>query len=83
MPTDDSGDASFNSLWIELDQPIKMLHKYVTELRELKRKKKEARAVLGSMRIHAVEGQDEHFEIVKVERIHPSTGEVLGGYYNE
>lgn len=31
----------------------------------------------------AVEGQDEHFEIVKVERIHPSTGEVLGGYYNE
>lgn len=53
MPTDDSGDASFNYLWIELDQPIKMLHKYVTELRELKRQKKEARSVLGSMRIHA------------------------------
>jgi anion-transporting ArsA/GET3 family ATPase len=31
----------------------------------------------------AVQGQDVHFEIVKVERIHPITGKVLGGFYNE
>jgi hypothetical protein len=31
----------------------------------------------------AVEGQDELAKIVKVERIHPTTGEVLGGIYHE
>jgi hypothetical protein len=31
----------------------------------------------------AVEGQDELAKIVKVERIHPKTGEVLGGIYHE
>ena len=31
----------------------------------------------------AVEDLDGKSEVVKVERIHPSTGEVLGGYYNE
>ena len=31
----------------------------------------------------AVEDLDEQSAIVKVERIHPSTGEVLGGFYNE
>jgi hypothetical protein len=30
----------------------------------------------------AVQAQDEQFEIVKVERIHPITGKVLGGFYN-
>ena len=30
----------------------------------------------------AVQGQDEQFELVKVERIHPITGKVLGGFYN-
>ena len=31
----------------------------------------------------AVQGQDVQFEVVKVERIHPITGKVLGGFYNE
>ena len=31
----------------------------------------------------AVQDQDEQFEVVKVERIHPITGKVLGGFYNE
>src|SRR6202046_766230 len=31
----------------------------------------------------AVQGQDMQFEVVKVERIHPITGKVLGGFYNE
>jgi hypothetical protein len=31
----------------------------------------------------AVQGQDVNFEVVKVERIHPITGKVLGGFYNE
>jgi hypothetical protein len=31
----------------------------------------------------AVQGQDEHSKVVKVERIDASTGEVLGGFYNE
>jgi hypothetical protein len=31
----------------------------------------------------AVQSQDVHFEVVKVERIHPITGKVLGGFYNE
>ena len=31
----------------------------------------------------AVEGQDELAKIVKVERIHRKTGEVLGGIYHE
>jgi hypothetical protein len=31
----------------------------------------------------AVQGQDVHSEVVKVERIHPITGKVLGGFYNE
>jgi hypothetical protein len=31
----------------------------------------------------AVKRPDELFEVVKIERIHPTTGEVLGGYYNE
>ena len=31
----------------------------------------------------AVQDQDEQSAVVKVERIHPSTGEVLGGFYNE
>jgi hypothetical protein len=30
----------------------------------------------------AVQGHDEQFELVKVERIHPITGKVLGGFYN-
>ena len=30
----------------------------------------------------AVQSQDEQFELVKVERIHPITGKVLGGFYN-
>jgi hypothetical protein len=30
-----------------------------------------------------VQGRDEQCELVKVERIDPSTGEVLGGFYNE
>ena len=31
----------------------------------------------------AVEDQVEQSAIVSVERIHPSTGKVLGGFYNE
>jgi hypothetical protein len=31
----------------------------------------------------AVEGQDKLAKIVKVERIHPKTGEMLGGMYHE
>jgi hypothetical protein len=31
----------------------------------------------------AVQGQDVQNEIVKVERLHPITGKVLGGFYNE
>jgi len=31
----------------------------------------------------AVEDLDGQSEVVKVERINPTTGEVLGGYYNE
>jgi hypothetical protein len=31
----------------------------------------------------AVQGQDMQFEVVKVERIDPITGKVLGGFYNE
>jgi hypothetical protein len=31
----------------------------------------------------AVQDQDVQCEIVKVERIHPITGKVLGGFYNE
>jgi hypothetical protein len=31
----------------------------------------------------AVQGHDMQFEVVKVERIHPITGKVLGGFYNE
>ncbi len=31
----------------------------------------------------AVQGQDVHLEVVRVERIHPITGRVLGGFYNE
>jgi hypothetical protein len=31
----------------------------------------------------AVEDLDGKSEVVKVERIHPATGEVLGGYYSE
>jgi hypothetical protein len=31
----------------------------------------------------AAQGQDEQFEVVKVERIHSITGKVLGGFYNE
>jgi hypothetical protein len=31
----------------------------------------------------AAQGQDVRFEIIKVERIHPITGKVLGGFYNE
>jgi hypothetical protein len=31
----------------------------------------------------AVQGQDVQCEIVKVERIHLTTGKVLGGFYNE
>ena len=31
----------------------------------------------------AVQRQDVHSEVVKVERIHPITGKVLGGFYNE
>jgi hypothetical protein len=31
----------------------------------------------------AVQGQDMQLEIVKVERLHPITGKVLGGFYNE
>jgi hypothetical protein len=31
----------------------------------------------------AVQGQDMNSEVVKVERIHPITGRVLGGFYNE
>ncbi len=34
-----------------------------------------------SMRL-AVQAQDESSQFVKVERIDPSTGEVLGGFYN-
>src|SRR3984885_519479 len=30
----------------------------------------------------AVQGQDMQLEVVKVERIHPITGKVLGGFYN-
>ena len=30
-----------------------------------------------------VHGLDKHSEVVKVERINPSTGELLGGSYNE
>jgi hypothetical protein len=31
----------------------------------------------------AEEGQDEHFEVVKAERIDPISGEVLYEFYNE
>lgn len=31
----------------------------------------------------AVQGHDAKLEVVKVERIHPITGKVLGGFYNE
>jgi hypothetical protein len=31
----------------------------------------------------SVEDLEEQCEIIKIERIHPSTGEVLGGFYNE
>jgi anion-transporting ArsA/GET3 family ATPase len=31
----------------------------------------------------AVQGQDMQLEVVKVERIHPMAGKVLGGFYNE
>jgi hypothetical protein len=31
----------------------------------------------------AVSGNNTSSDLVKVERIHPSTGEVLGGFYNE
>jgi hypothetical protein len=31
----------------------------------------------------AVKRPDELYGLVKIERIHPSTGEVLGGFYNE
>ena len=30
-----------------------------------------------------VHGLDEHSKVVKVERLHASTGEVLGGFYNK
>jgi hypothetical protein len=53
MPTDDQDDASFIQLCVQLDEPVQMLRQYVTRLRELKRRKKDARAVLGSMRLHA------------------------------
>jgi len=33
--------------------------------------------------ILSVQDLDERFEVVKIERIHPTTGEVLGGFYNE
>jgi hypothetical protein len=31
----------------------------------------------------AIKGRDETYELIKVERIHPITGKVLGGFYNE
>ena len=31
----------------------------------------------------ALQGRDKKREVVKVERIHPITGKVLGGFYNE
>ena len=42
------------------------------------------RAKAPSLRLAVhVHGLDKHSEVVKVERIHPCTGEVLGGFYNE
>ena len=53
MPTDEQDHSPFNSLWIELDEFVRMLQLNVTQLRELKSQKDEARSVLKNMRLHA------------------------------
>jgi len=53
MPTDEQDQNPFNSLWVELDEFVKMLQLNVTQLRELKSQKEEARSVLKKMRLHA------------------------------
>jgi hypothetical protein len=42
-----------------------------------------ARETRATSLVLSVQDLDEQSDIVKVERIHPSTGEVLGGFYNE
>ena len=53
MPTDEQDHSPFNSLWVELDEFVRMLQLNVTQLRELKSQKEEARSVLKKMRLHA------------------------------
>ena len=53
MPTDEQDHSPFNSLWVELDEFVRMLQLNVTQLRELKSQKEEARSVLQKMRLHA------------------------------
>ena len=55
---------------------------YRITVRDQDRKIADYETKAASLRL-VVEGLDEQSEVVKVERIHPSTGEVLGGYYNE
>ena len=49
MPTDEQDHNPFNSLWVELDEFVRILQLNVTQLRELKSQKEEARSVLKKM----------------------------------
>jgi hypothetical protein len=58
------------------------MHLYRITVRDKKGRVSALEKKAASLRL-AVEGQDELAKIVKVERIHPTTGEVLGGLYHE
>jgi hypothetical protein len=58
------------------------MHLYRITVRDLDGKVSDRETKAASLFL-AVQDQDEQSAVVKVERIHPSTGEVLGGFYNE
>jgi hypothetical protein len=58
------------------------MHLYRITVRDKKGRVSALEKKAANLRL-AVEGQDELAKIVKVERIHPVTGEVLGGMYHE
>jgi hypothetical protein len=58
------------------------MHLYRITVRDENGKTSDRETKAASLHL-AVQDSDELFEIVKIERIHPSTREVLGGFYNE